>query len=309
MDQVIKRRLRVIFHFLSFASLMIFFTSHTEAAQEIIAIQSIHAEPYEEAFQGFTQACNATKVQRLVISETQGRDPVTRLSETPPDLILAIGMGALSRVRNFPDVPVVYVMVLDAGIKPSSKNHITGVKMRIAPEHQLSALLDVLPETKKVGLLYDPRRTETLVSELRTTAKPHKISIEQRWIQSPKNVPDAIMEIGGKIDALWMLPDLTVVTPETIEFFLLFSLENKIPIITFSEKYVELGALMSIGVDPFDLGRQAGEIAKKVLSGTDISTIQEAYARKAVITINDKIARKLGIAISEKITIKAKIID
>ena len=44
------------------------------------------------------------------------------------------------------------------------------------------------------------------------------------------------------------------------EFPFLFFLENKIPILTFAEKYVEIGALISIGIDVFDMGRQAGEI-------------------------------------------------
>ena len=106
-----------------------------------------------------------------------------------------------------------------------------------------------------------------------------------------------------------MLPDLTVITPETIEFVLLFSLENKIPILAFSEKYVELGALMSVGIDAFDIGIQAGEMAEKILSGRDIMNARHVDARKAVISINLKVAKTLGIPIDEKIIRKARIIN
>ena len=67
-----------------------------------------------------------------------------------------------------------------------------------------------------------------------------------------------------------VLPDITVITPETIEFLLLFSLENRIPVFTFSEKYVESGALMSIIIDAFDIGCQAGEMAKAIQAEKDI---------------------------------------
>ncbi len=112
----------------------------------------------------------------------------------------------------------------------------------------------------------------------------------------------------GKIDAFWMLPDLTVITPETVEYLLLFSLENTVPILTFAQKYVELGALLCVGIDAFDIGAQAGEMAEKILSGRDVKDVQWVDARKAVISINLKVARKLGITIDEKVIMKARII-
>jgi putative ABC transport system substrate-binding protein len=105
-----------------------------------------------------------------------------------------------------------------------------------------------------------------------------------------------------------MIPDITVYSPETIEFLLLFLLENQKPIISFSEKYVELGALMSISIDPFDIGNQAGEMAKTILSNGGTRDTQRIDARKAVIFINPKIAKKLRITIDEKVLAKAKIL-
>jgi len=99
-----------------------------------------------------------------------------------------------------------------------------------------------------------------------------------------------------------------VYSPETIDFLLLFLLENQKPIISFSEKYVESGALMSISVDPFDIGNQAGEIAKAILSTGGKRDVQRIDARKAVILINLKMAKKLGITIDEKVLAKAKIL-
>jgi len=103
------------------------------------------------------------------------------------------------------------------------------------------------------------------------------------------------MEMKDTIDVFWMLPDLTVITPETVEFLLLFSFENKIPLFTFSEKYVEMGAFLSMDIDAFDMGRQAGEMASEILAGEDVKKIEQTYARKAIVSTNLLIARKLGI--------------
>ena len=54
----------------------------------------------------------------------------------------------------------------------------------------------------------------------------------------------------GKIDILWMLPDATVVTDETVELLLRFSFQHDVPMFSFSKKYVEVGAVASLDVDP-----------------------------------------------------------
>ena len=66
---------------------------------------------------------------------------------------------------------------------------------------------------------------------------------------------------------------------------------------------------MSIGIDAFDIGRQAGEIAEKILAARDVKDIEGVDARKAVVSINLKIARKLGINIDERIIKDAGIVD
>lgn len=105
-----------------------------------------------------------------------------------------------------------------------------------------------------------------------------------------------------------MLPDTSVISSETIEFLILFSIENRIPVFTFSEKFVEMGALISLNIDAYDLGKQAGEMAKEILSGKDIRNIPGSDARKIVLSINSKAAKKLGITINDEIVNKAIIV-
>jgi putative ABC transport system substrate-binding protein len=54
---------------------------------------------------------------------------------------------------------------------------------------------------------------------------------------------------------------------------------------------------MSTGIDPFDMGRQAGEIATKILSGADVSGVRHVGARRLVVSTNLMVARKLGITL------------
>lgn len=287
-------------------SFLMLFQVFAEGAQRVVAVQSIRIKPYNEALKGFRSICDCT-IKEIVPSDDP--DLLREIHEVRPDLVLAVGMAALSRVKGLEGLPVLYVMVLNPqSIIPDGGN-ITGVSMNIPPERQLEAVLKVSPKIKRVGLVFDPQKTAYIVKEARRAAGSLGVTLRAEEVHNSRDVPLLIQGMKGKIDALWMLPDTTVITPETVEFLLLYSLENKIPILAFSEKYVEMGALLSVSIDAFDLGRQAGEMARKILSGADIRNMHRADARRAVLSINLKVAEKLGITVSKEIVNKARIVN
>jgi len=265
-----------------------------EARQEIVVVQGLSVKPYEEAIKGFKSVCHS-KLQRIVISELQGADVLKEIKRNRPDMVLAIGRDALSMVKRIRNIPIVYLMVLNPQSILSGEKNIAGVSMNIPPDRQLMALLETLPNTKNIGLLYDPDRTGYLVEKARNAARKMGIALMAKEIHSSRDAPSLIMDMKEKIDVFWMLPDITVITPETVEFLLLFSFKNRIPLLAFSEKYLELGAFMSTGIDAFDMGAQAGEMANKILSGRQIKNVQQVLARKVVVSTNLMIAGKLGI--------------
>jgi len=295
---------RIFFILLS----LIFLQGVTEAQQKVVVVQGLKTKPYEEALRGFQSACNV-ETKEIVISEQEEAEIVRKIRRIKPDMILAVGVEALSKVKKIKDIPIVYLMVLNPTSPISKQENITGVSMNIPPEKQLSLLQDVLYEAKRVGLLYDPAKTGSFVEKARYSSEKLGIKLVVKEVYNPKDVPSMLDSMKNGIDVFWMLPDTTVITPETVEFLFLFSLENKIPVLTFSDKYLEMGAMMSVGIDTFDIGKQAGEMAKEILSGMNIKNISRVDARKTVFTFNLKIAKKLGITIKNEINSKARIKD
>jgi len=105
----------------------------------------------------------------------------------------------------------------------------------------------------------------------------------------------------GRIDLFWMTPDVKVVNDETARSMMLFSFANRVPVFTFSKKYVEMGAVAGIQVIPHDMGRQAGEMARRVFRENQGDGTIRVQARKTVLIINRKVARKLGLKIHDDI--------
>jgi putative ABC transport system substrate-binding protein len=197
-------------------------------------------------------------------------------------------------------------MVLNPHAILSKEKNITGVSMNVSPEIQLDFYTKLMPDIKNIGLLSDPDETGYFVKKAKEAAGRKGIKLIIKEVHQSKNVPLLLGSMSQAIDALWMLPDTTVITSETVEFMFLFSIENRIPLFTFSDKFVEMGALVSLDIDAFELGRQAGEMTRQILSGADIRRIPASDARKTELTINLKTAKKLGITMDKKIIKTAK---
>lgn len=278
-----------------------------EAALKVLTLQSVRVAPYDEAVKGLRSIVTGS-VKKLVLSDLEGVDVAKAVRDERPDVIVAIGTEAMNRVKRIKDIPIVYLMVFDPQNTLTAGTNITGIGMHVAPERQLAALQGAMPRLKRVGTLYNPARSISLFRKTQATARSLGIELVAREVHSLRDVLNLVEGMKGDIEAFLMLPDPTIVTSETVEYLLLFSLNNRIPIVTFSDKYVEMGALMALDVDPYDLGRQSGELVKKILSGTSPENIPRSDPRSAVMTVNSKIARKLGLSLNEEALGRAKVI-
>jgi len=280
------------------SALLIFFfnSSAATAGDGILSVQSIDIAPYQEAIKGFQSVC-AEDIKRLVISEMKDKNIISEIRKKNPSIILSIGMDALEKIKDIDDIPIIYLMVPNPNSITQKNNNLTGVRMNIPQEEQASIFLKAFPSTKTIGLLYDPDRTDYLAQRAVEACKKAGINLVAKEIHASRDAPSEIKKMEGQIDAFWMMPDVTVFTPESIEYLFLFSMKNRVPILTFSGIYLESGALISIGVDSFDMGAQAGEMAREILSGSQVSDIRPVDARKEVITINLKVSDKLGITV------------
>ena len=263
-------------------------------AGEVLILQSLRVKPYDDAVRGFRSVAKAD-TRTVVLSDAEGTDMVRLVREERPELILAIGADALKSVKRVRDIPIIYLMVLNPEKITGEARNFNGIDMNIPPERYLALMERLNLPRLKVGLFYDPGKSGAFVKRIRQAAESMGIEIMAREVHSPREVPEQLMRLSSSCNVFWMLPDPTVVTAETVEFLLLYTQKNRMPVVTFAGKYVDTGALFSLDIDGSDLGKQAGEMANRVLSGTDISLIRETEARKAVMKVNRKVAEKLGI--------------
>ena len=276
-------------------------------AHEIVVIKSAEIKPYNEALEGFRSsfACDVTE---MVMTEADSSDILRKVHEPNTAAVLAIGMDALNLARSVRDIPVIYAMVPHSPTPGPESKPLSGVSMYIPPDRYIGSMLDVFQGAKRIGVIYDPRNSEAYMKEALQSAQGRGVDLILRKAARPADIPALIDSMKDKIDVFWMLPDATVINPETVKYLLLFSFQNKVPVFTFSRKYVEIGSAAGLYSAPFDMGVQAGEIARKIVAEKNPKTVK-TDARKTVLAVNGKIIRKLGVKVREDVLKKAEYVD
>ena len=294
--------------FVIFISLVVLTASCLSAsASQFLIVQSLHVKPYDEAAKGIMATVPAG-ADVYFTTDTQKTDLIREIREKRPDAIIVIGADALAKLSRIKDVPIIYCMVLAPEKAISDSTNITGINIVVSPDRQLASFQKIMPQAKKVGVVFDRRKNQNFVKKATAVSTGLGIDLVVKDIDNSRDVPTSLNELRGKIQALWLIPDTTVINKATLDFILLFSLENRVPIFTFSSHHIEMGAFMSIDLDPFQAGRQAGELAKSIAGGKKIGESPPADAKNGIVTVNLKIARKLGVEIDEGTLSNAKLI-
>jgi putative ABC transport system substrate-binding protein len=181
-------------------------------------------------------------------------------------------------------------------------DNIVGISLDIPIETQFTTYKSLIPSLKTIGVIYDPEKTGDLITESKGVAERLGLKLLASAVNSQKGVPAALRSMLGRIDALWMVPDETVVTPEAFEFLLLAAFENNLPFLAASDIFVEVGAFASLSPDYVDVGRQACQLVRDIESGRlTLTKVKVVPPAKVNLAINLKTASKIGVTLSSEV--------
>ncbi len=275
------------------------YCAHAEKTAVVIKSQDLSA--YNEVIVSFQDECLNNNIKITSIYDLNGKMKVgqkivRKVRREGPDIILAIGVLAATVVRDgVEDVPIVFCMVINHERFHLSRPNTTGISTEIAIEDQLKGYQSIIGLFKNMGIIYDPSKTGNIIKIAEKRAENAGINLVKYEIDSPKEVPEAIENLIGEIDALWLLPDSTVVTKKSFGQIKAATLENKIPLLCTSDVFVKAGALASVSSDYNNIGRQAAGLAKGVLGPSTPDSLGIVYPDHFKLTVNTDTAEKLGL--------------
>lgn len=229
-----------------------------------------------------------------------------------PDVLVGIATPtAQALVAGTKQLPVVFTAVTDpvgAQLTPSweaSGTNVTGVSDVLELEKQVELIKEILPEAKKVGIVYNPGEANSVavVEALKKILPEHGLSLVEAAAPRTVDVRNAALSLAGKVDLIYTNTDNNVVS--AYEALAKVGNETKTPLIASDTDSVKRGAIAAMGVDYRDLGRQTGRVVVRILNGEKAGDIAPETSDNLQLFINVTAAEKQGVRLSEELLLKA----
>lgn len=225
------------------------------------------------------------------------------------DLICAIAtpsaMSAYNSALNT-DIPVIYTAVSDpvgAGLAKedgSPVGNITGTSDALAVDEQLKMIRKILPDAKKIGILYTTSEANSVstVAQYKEIAGNYGFEIVDSGINTLADVDLAAADLVTKVDCITNLTDNTVVS--ALQTLISKATDAGIPVFGSEVEQVKAGCVASMGLEYYELGRQTGHMAAKVLKGeAKASELNYEVITEPSLYVNTAAAERAGVTLEE----------
>ena len=223
-----------------------------------------------------------------------------------PDAIVAIATpSAQAVVAATKDVPVVYSAVTDPvaaqlvpGWGPSGTN-VTGVSDLLALDRQLELIRKIVPDAKRVGMVYNPGEANSVVvvRQLQELLGKAGMTLVEAAAPRTVDVGSAARSLIGKVDVIYTNTDNNVVS--AYESLVKVGNDAKIPLVAADTDSVKRGAIAALGIDYRDLGVQTGKIVVRILKGEKPGAIASETSSNLRLFVNPGAAAKQGVTLSD----------
>lgn len=232
------------------------------------------------------------------------------------DILVGITTPATLSLSNATkDKPIIMGGItypVEAGlIKAEDKpgNNITGVSDRTPIKQQLEIMKKVLPNMKKVGILYTASEDNSVkqAQEAEKLAKELGLEVKVSTVANTNDIQQVTESLASQTDAIFVPIDNTIAS--AMATVAKVTDAKKIPVFPSADTMVADGGLLGLGVDQYQIGVETAKVVAKVLKGGDPKDMPIVLANEGVIYLNEAKAKQLGIEIPKEIKDKAKVVD
>lgn len=275
---------------------------------EVAILQFATSPLMEEGVRGMREALNAgflkSKTLALQLYNAEGDMPTanaiaSEITSGQFDLILTSGTPAMQAVANANRLGKtihVFGLVADpfgAGVGISRENpldhppHLVGIGSFIPVRPAFELARQMFPNLKIVGEVWNPAESnsEAFTREARRISADLGIELLEANVDNTAGVFEAASSLVARgVEVLWIGGDNTVASAAAS--VMAAARAGHIPVFSILTGNAEQGALFEEGADFYEIGRQTGELAVRILEGADPATIPVVNSVPAKLVIN-----------------------
>lgn len=225
----------------------------------IVVLRRAGFQQYEAAAAEFRTHIRAP-VRLITINQHDTDATLDSLHEDRPRLILALGRSAYHLAQASGLRPLIHAFVFTR----TRPGH-SGVQMFVPPQETLDSLTTLVPAIRSVTILTGPSTT-WLAGEVERAASKRNLAATPLHANSAAEALDVLRRGASKTDALWLLPDSDLLTPQVVQYAIALQLRRHLPLVGATRRHVERGALLALDYAPHEVGRRAADMAHRLLS-------------------------------------------
>lgn len=222
---------------------------------------------YRTVQEAFKQAISL-QIYDFDLGKWNGNVNIKSMEDYDADIVCCIGAKACVFARNhFKDKPLVFSSIMNWQ-RMSLLQQAYGVSNELPARMPLYMFRSVFPKIKKIGMLYSTQYTAQWFADAAGDGSELNIEIVGKTVSSERQTEPALRGLIRDVDALWLISDPLVI-PDKNSLYRILNIcdENKIPVFSYHNAFVNLGVMLSVAVDNPTIGRQAAGIVEQLLSG------------------------------------------
>ncbi|MDO5708362.1 MAG: ABC transporter substrate-binding protein [Andreesenia angusta] len=274
-------------------------------------------EGFEEALKdgGYGEDKVDIEYQNAQTDSSINENIAQKFASAKKDLLFGISTQSAQALYNADkETPILITAVTDPVgaelVKSLEKpeTNVTGTTDNIDIEVQFKLIKELLPEAKKIGMLFNSaeQNSEVQVKEAKEKASEYDFEIVEGGVTGTNDVAQVTDSIIDDVDAIYVPTDNVVVSSLPIVFDR--TIEKKIPIIGSERGQVENGALATEGINYKELGYKTGEMAIKILKGEKPESMPVEKTEEFTLTVNKETLEKLGLELPDSLKERAEMI-
>jgi len=211
-------------------------------------------------------------------------------------------------------IPVVFSAITDpvgAELVVDWESHpdenVTGVSDMISVADDVDLIEAIVPGVKKIGTLYNAGESNSvfLAQKLIEACDAKGITVVEETVSTSADVLSAAQALVGKVDAIWVGTDNTVVSG--LEALIKVCEDNQIPLFPSDDPSIERGGIAAWGFDYYDIGIQTGKMLARVLKAGDASKIKVEKGEIIFLSINTAAAERMDVTIPQALISEAEV--
>lgn len=200
---------------------------------------------------------------------SKDRAILEQIKSLRPDLVVTIGKAPIEAlVGMLPTTPFIVADYFSPAL--AKKANVVLMEQTPPTDAAIELLLKFLPAVKTIGIIYNPQYSQDTFNLLVQSATKKAIRIASIKASNPTDVGSYISAFIGKIDVYFSIRDITTSASNASDALFDFSKKNQIPVVSIDSNHQNRTALITLAIDPNQLGVSAWEVAKIILKDKKI---------------------------------------